>query len=137
MSDEKQLTEKEALDQVLADVKAAASYIAARPLVPADLPSEPSIQSTGKDFLAGPDDAPAFREPSDVELEDEIDRILNNPEIDAMLEGVAEGVAQDLAESIGNVGGDTPAPPVEVTRVEFEAFQKRVAAAFKHAGFKF
>jgi len=78
---------------------------------------------------------------SDEALDAEIDKLLTHPTIDAMLENVAQDASDDIVEAVEGVlsAGDTqtPAPPVEVTRAEFEELKARVANAFKHAGFKF
>lgn len=75
-------------------------------------------------------------------LDAKIDALLESPEIDAMLENVAADAADDAKAALAlpsnlfaqNNGGTDR---LEELRKEFKAFEARVAAAFKHAGFKF
>ena len=81
-------------------------------------------------------------QPTDIELNATIETLLESPEIDAMLENVAADAADDAKAALAlpsnlfvqNNGGTDQ---LEEFRKEFKAFEARVVAAFKHAGFKF
>lgn len=68
----------------------------------------------------------------DSQLDAAIDKILADPELEALLGEVAEGAAEDAITAA--VAEAELAP---VSRAEFDAFKARVEKAFKHAGFKF
>lgn len=88
---------------------------------------------------------------TDEQLDSAIDSVLASPEVNAMLENAAADAADDakLAQGkpfdpTGTFSGSTQAiikaPSIgdrPVTYKDFKAFEERVAAAFKHAGFKF
>jgi hypothetical protein len=77
------------------------------------------------------------------QLDAAINDILKSPEIDAMLENVAADAAEDKA--IASLGVDAISATNQFivdsklngVYSRIEALEKRVAAAFKHAGFKF
>jgi len=75
-----------------------------------------------------------------LSVDDQIDKLLTDPTIVAMVENAVQGAVQD---ALDNQEADEPythanyLTPVAELRAEFEEFRDRVAAAFKHAGFKF
>jgi len=90
---------------------------------------------------------------TDAQLDARINNLLESPEIDAMLENVAADAAEDAQNDLAkgdridalNMSLTIPGwtahtitgPRNYVTTREFDEFKARVAAAFKHAGFKF
>jgi len=78
---------------------------------------------------------------TDAQLDARINTLLESPEIDAMLENVAADAADDASRQQAKVGVQnlqlSNMRPSYTTYAEFKAFEARVAAAFKHAGFKF
>lgn len=89
------------------------------------------------------------QELTDEQLDSAINNVLESPEVNAMLDNVAADAAEDFKSSQGKFdAGATITPslfqgirgglrPDYLTWREFKAFEDRVAAAFKHAGFKF
>ena len=100
------------------------------------------IGTTDKESAAKflPLPADAFEGFKKLSVDDQIDKLLTDPTIVAMVENAVQGAVQD---ALDNQEADEPythanyLTPVAELRAEFEEFRDRVAAAFKHAGFKF
>lgn len=136
MSEEnKQITDSEAIKEVLADVKGAETYA--------------KVTDWAKDWrlseLTFPNPAAKqLEETGDAQLDEALNEMLTSPEVAAMLENVAADAADDELNASVKLPSnlfptDLPSTSLDLQdlRKEFKAFEARVAAAFKHAGFKF